>query len=776
MDIKLITPLVKLWRSFVTIFKQPWRFAELVLCILLMLAADDYVELFGNLNEHLDLMFVIWAALRFGLHGVLFVIAISAMNSLWGFTHHPQLGNPVSEKQEFLNFWFYNLTLTFVGSMLALSVNALKKEKSIAADAVNALDDAVQRFNQAQFLSRTGCWELEIGSGKLHWSQEIFRIFEIDPKQFSATYDAFINTIHPEDRMKVTAAYENSLLNRSAYEITHRLLMPDGRVKWVNERCDTFYDDNGQPINSIGTVQDITVHKQELDFSLTESESRLNAIFNTVLDSIVVINEFGIVDMVNRATLNIFGYTQVELIGKSVNLLMPVEIADLHDGFIAAFRSSGESRIIGKERSLMGCRKNGEQFPLELAVSEMLLHNKKTFIGVCRDITERKKSEETIHQARRMAELASLAKSQFLATMTHELRTPMNSVLGMMQLVLMEEITQRQRECLLAGQKAGHHLLEIINNILDYTKAEAGKLELKLVDFSLFRVIETLMVLFEIPAQTKGITFSVNLDPSVPDKLHGDPLRLKQILINLIQNAIKFTNQGEVQVNIGPQLGNNLYALYFEVKDSGIGISEQDQEKLFQVFQQVDNSLTRQYGGTGLGLVISKQLAELMQGNISVVSALGQGACFKFEALFRPQQKRNFRPEQTCGFVRNTMHLYGLKMLLIEPDLSAQKRMSRMLMGRGVLVSCASDHHAALCALNEEKFDVVVLALAMLNEEPAAATRLIECCRTLALPVIGLNAPSELIPSHYHQLGFIGFLQRPIDSDQLVEVLARIAA
>ncbi|HET8706017.1 MAG TPA: PAS domain S-box protein, partial [Pseudomonadales bacterium] len=558
-------------------------------------------------------------------------------------------------------------------------------------------------------------------------------------------------------------------------EITHRLLMPDGRVKWVNECCDTYYDDQGQPIKSIGTVQDITAHQKKLESSLIDSEYRLKAIFNTVLDGIIVINENGIIEMMNTATSKIFGYAQGELTGQPVNLLMSEADAASHDKYVNGFRSDGASKRIGKERSLMGRRKDGTLFPVEITVSEMILHDKRTFIGVCRDITERKKSEELTRQAQRMAEAASLAKSQFLATMTHELRTPMNSVLGMMQLVLMEDISDRQRQCLQAGQKAGNHLLEIINNILDYTKAEVGKLELKSADFSLASIIETLKILFSAQAHQKGIEFNINQSPDVPDLLHGDPLRIKQILINLIQNAIKFTEKGSVTVSIRSQRADDGYKLRFDIQDTGIGIAKQEQEKLFQVFQQVDNSITRHYGGTGLGLVISKQLVELMQGEIGVCSDIGIGSLFWFTVSVSSSQK-NVRPlEDADGFDSRLQRLRSLKLLLVEPNQVMQKRISRIIMGRGMSVLCCNDYAEADTIINSQPLDAALISLDAVADEVTKLKELVEHCNVRALPVIGIDSPDTA--SHLHQqLGISNCLSQPLNNTDLMASLSRLVS
>lgn len=776
LGIFMITPLLLVWRNVPFQTLSGARVVEGVTCLALCLGTVWFANQPDNaivspaINEEVIFLLLVWSAVRFGLHGVLLLIPSTAMFTVWLAVNAQDA--PVSEIffDKLNHLWFFVFTMTVVGITLALKVMALRREKAIAEHSLQSEADTTNRFKQAQQLSKSGCWELDIPSGELHWSDEIYRIFEIDKTRFGASYEAFLGAIHPEDRALVSSAYETSLKNHTSYEIAHRLLMPDGRIKWVNDCCETYYDPNNRPLKSIGTLQDVTQHKKAENSALIASEARLRAIFNTVIDAIIIIDERGVIEMVNSATAAVFGYLPEHMLGKNVAMLMPSADRAMHDKYLSHRKYSDQSKFIAIDRELMALHKSGRLFPIELSISDMQLNGRRAFVGVLRDITDRKKVKEALELARNQAETANLAKGQFLATMTHELRTPLNSVLGMLQLVLMEDITERQRDCLLAGQKAGVHLLDIINNILDYTKVEAGKVELKCMDFSLSELTTSLHSLFDSQIAEKQLQLHFKIAPSVPPHLYADPLRLKQILINLLQNAIKFTVEGNVTLTINVIGSDHDSILRFEIRDTGIGISEDDKENLFHVFHQVDNSITRKYSGTGLGLAICKQLVELMGGKIGVDSRVGEGSIFWFTLPLQVARRPIAAVTSKSG---QSDHLHGMRVLLVDSNPASLKQLSRMLMGRGVMVSVAASLEDLQKTLQQPACNAVLVVAPFAG---CSAGDLVKKIREqkdlLRMPLVVLvESLGPQDEEYLRQAGGISVLSKPVDNGKLLVAL-----
>ncbi len=377
-----------------------------------------------------------------------------------------------------------------------------------------------------------------------------------------------------------------------------------------------------------------------------DSKGGLQIILDNVIDGIIHIDHKGSIKLFNKAAELMFGYKESEVLGKNINIFIPKKYKDKHKKYLKNFNNGGHSAIIGVNREIEAKAKDGSIFPIEIGINEVYVGDEQIFVGVVRDITERKKSEERIHkytdrlewahfemqQARREAERANKAKSMFLANMSHEIRTPLNGVMGMTELLMNTDLKDKQSKYAERIYGSGSLLLTIINDILDFSKIEAGEMKLDPQPGEIKVIVKEIKEMLFAKYNEKGLKFTVSFGKDTPVKLAFDQTRVSQILINLIGNAIKFTENGSIKLVIKNKKSNNKKAsILFEVTDTGIGIDPSKIEKIFDKFAQADASTTRKFGGTGLGLAICKQLVSLMGGTIGARSELGKGSTFWFE-------------------------------------------------------------------------------------------------------------------------------------------------
>ncbi|MFQ5344758.1 MAG: response regulator [Mariprofundus sp.] len=364
------------------------------------------------------------------------------------------------------------------------------------------------------------------------------------------------------------------------------------------------------------------------------AEQKVQSIIDNVADGVVMIDDHGLVHEFSPSAERIFGYSRDEVMQQNINILMPEPDHQHHDHYLQDYRETGKRTIVGSSREVTGLRKNGDTFPMELSVQETSLGEDRFFIGILRDITERKKAEEELLLAKQKAEEATRAKSDFLANMSHEIRTPMNAIIGLGHLAMMTDLTAKQRDYLKKINSSADALLGIINEILDFSKIEANKLDIESIEFNLLDVLDNVTNMIAFKASEKGLEFLIDIKSDFETNLIGDPLRLGQVLINLVNNALKFTEEGEIILSVDTvESTDKTVTLEFSVKDTGIGMTPEQMGKLFRAFSQADGSTTRKYGGTGLGLTISKRLVEMMGGEIGVESVAGEGSRFHFTAV-----------------------------------------------------------------------------------------------------------------------------------------------
>jgi PAS domain S-box-containing protein len=515
------------------------------------------------------------------------------------------------------------------------------------------------------------------------------------------------------------------------------------------------------------------LEEQQRILQIAHEEQR--TIFNTVTVGIALVRRHQILRC-NRQLEVLFGFAPGELDGQATRLWYPDEAAFVADG-APLFATLAPGEVQRHEQELV--RKDGSRFWARMTGSLYTDANLgHAVLAVFEDMSLQRDAALAIAQATEQAIAASNAKSHFLANMSHEIRTPMNAIMGLSYLLLKGDLQAHQREQLRKIQSSSQHLLSILNDILDYSKIEAGKLQMEQLEFELGQVLDNVASMSLERAAAKELALLFHVDSAVPPRLVGDPLRLGQIIVNLVNNAIKFTERGEVRIALSlREHSAHDVLLLCTVKDTGIGLSPAQLPLLFQSFQQADSSITRQYGGTGLGLAICRQLATLMQGEVGVQSVLGQGSTFWFSArlgIGHAQAAAIAHAQQYGAPDPHTLQaLQGVRILLVE-DNELNREVAVELLGEvGVRVDTANDGQMALQRLQEQTYDLVLMDMQMPVMDGLTATRLLRAqAQFAALPVIAMTANAmESDRQACLQAGMNDHIPKPIEPDQLFATL-----
>ena len=643
----------------------------------------------------------------------------------------------------------------------------------------------------------------------------------------------------------------------------------------------------------------------QLEKDVTMQTKRLSAVIDNIVDGIITIDEHGIIETINPSASHIFGYSEAEVIGHNVKMLMPEPYHSEHDGYLKNHTITGEKKVIGIGREVMGRRKDGSIFPMELAVSEIDKGNSATrnFVGITRDITERKqaelevkrsealmrglfelspvgialndyetgdflelnqsllkptgytkeefinlsywdvtpkeyeneeakqledlknigrygpyekeyinkngerypvllngmlvldpitnkkmiwsiieditdrkKAEHALIQAKDKAEQAVLAKSEFLASMSHEIRTPMNGVLGMLGLLLNSELTTDQKHRIAVAQSSAQSLLTLINDILDFSKVDAGKMDLEYLDFNLRNMLGDFAEAMSLQAQQKGIELILDVTQIEESMVKGDPGRLRQILTNIVGNSIKFTSSGEIVIHADLQsIDDNLWKFSCRISDTGMGIPEEKLSSLFDTFSQVDASTTRKYGGTGLGLAIVKKLCGLMGGDITVSSECDKGSHFSLNI----QLQKSTRSQQVVPQV----DMHKLNVLVVDDNETNREVLRGQLEHWGATVFEADSGQQGIVVCDErikknnnEFFDIAFLDMQMPDMDGAElGSKLSEDKRFSKMKLVMMTSMGHQGEAQYFaDLGFSAYFPKPATTSDLFDALSVI--
>lgn len=628
------------------------------------------------------------------------------------------------------------------------------------------------RLQLALKSSKIGVWDLNLQRNTLSWDESMYTIYETTPEE--SPQQTLTNVWHEavdiQDKVRINEKFNISILTHTEFNEQFWINTKQGTKKYLHAMALNEYDINNKALRMVGINIDITEQYQQLK-KIQDTQEKFQTIFEESMDGIALISPLTqhILEF-NTAAHEMLGYTSQEygyLTTKDIDAFQTEdEIIKVQQHII----QEGWAQFKTKHKTKSGLLKD-----IIVGVRTIIINEEVVLYAVFRDITKEKELEVQLIQEKENAQEANKAKSSFLANMSHEIRTPLNGIIGLTDLVLKTQLTPLQQDYLKKAKSSSNALLNIINDILDYSKIEAGKLVLESKEFEFQELLENVSSLFAYQIEEKNLEFVLNIDEKIPAILVGDKFRILQVLNNLVGNGLKFTKKGHIILDVQQiKKEKEKVELLFCIQDSGIGISEISIEKLFQPFEQGDNSNTKKYGGTGLGLLISKQIINLMHGDIWIESVLNIGSKFYFNIIIEYQEQSSSLKQLTNAVITDnpTLKAKGF-VLLVEDNEINQIVAEENLINYGFEVDIASDGLQAVQMAQKKQYDIIFMDLQMPIMDGFEATQNIRKFDTKT-PIIAFSAAVlEKDKELTFAVGMNEHIAKPLNVEELESVLSK---
>ncbi len=670
-----------------------------------------------------------------------------------------------SNGKKWIDFSTRSIEFDNQASVLATAIDVTDKKNY-----EQQLIEAEERYALILLASNDGISDYSILSDQLYLSIQWKNMLGFSEDEFENTIVNWVSLVYADDRDYVQKLLEQ--LNKgehSNHTTEYRMICKDGGYQWVSASFSVVFDSTNKPIRVLGTHSNITERKKTEE-KLKESEFRYKSLFykNSAV-MLITAPESGKIQDVNQAAVDYYGFEREELLGMNfsdINLDNQQKEPELEQDTA----NKGKKSFSHSRHKLA----DGNVRDVEIYSSKIQVKAGIMVYSIIFDITERKKIEIELQKAKEKAEEAYREKTFFISNVSHEIRTPLNAIIGLTELFMEDEnLSDSHLENMRSIKYSSDHLLGVINDVLDFSKLEAGKVQLEKTEFDVHNLVKESAQTINFKAKEKGITINISIQPSIPKVLLGDPSRLRQIILNLLSNAIKFTHEGHINIDVLllNEYENNLQ-LRFSVSDTGIGIPETKVNSIFESFTQAETNTSRKFGGTGLGLSICKKLVELQNGQMGVKSVEGMGSTFWFDLTYEVSLK-TFLPDANKGY-SSVKNLRGFKILLVEDDKMNQFVMAQIMKKWLAKIDIVDNGMMAIQKLEQQKYNLVLMDLHMPELNGYEATKIIRNPVSNVLdhdvPIIALTADVSLeTRERVKNAGMNDFLSKPSDKNEMFE-------